>query len=36
MNLNLNYYAILEVEHSSTEKEIKKKYYKLSIESSVF
>lgn len=31
MNLNLNYYAILEVEHSSTEKEIKKKYYKLSM-----
>ena len=36
MNLNINYYTILGVNFESTEKEIKKSYYKLSIESSVF
>ena len=30
MNLNLNYYTILGVNHQSTEKEIKKAYYRLS------
>lgn len=32
MNLNLNYYSILGVTFESTEKEIKKKYYKLSMD----
>ena len=32
MNLNKNYYAILGVNFDSTEKEIKKQYYKLSFE----
>ena len=32
MNLNLNYYTILGVNHQSTEKEIKKAYYNLSKE----
>lgn len=32
MNLNINYYTILGVDFESTEKEIKKKYYKLSFE----
>ena len=32
MNLNLNYYSILGVTFESTEKEIKKTYYKLSME----
>ena len=32
MNLNLNYYSILGVNFESTEKEIKKTYYKLSME----
>ena len=32
MNLNLNYYNILGVNHNSTEKEIKKTFYKLSFE----
>lgn len=32
MNLNINYYGILQVNHESTEKEIKKRYYKLSFE----
>jgi len=32
MNLNINYYAVLGVDFESTEKEIKKKYYKLSFE----
>lgn len=32
MNLNLNYYGILGVNFESTEKEIKKKYYKLSFD----
>lgn len=32
MNLNLNYYHILGVTFESTEKEIKKKYYKLSFD----
>lgn len=32
MNLNLNYYGILGVNFESTEKEIKKQYYKLSFE----
>ena len=36
MNLNINYYTILGVDFKSTEKEIKKKYYKLSIEISIF
>lgn len=31
IDLNINYYAILGVGHDSTEKEIKKKYYKLSM-----
>ena len=32
MNLNINYYAVLGVDFETTEKEIKKKYYKLSFE----
>ena len=30
MNFSKNYYSILGVNHESTEKEIKKSYYKLS------
>ena len=32
MNLNINYYTILGVNFESTEKEIKKSYYKLSMD----
>ena len=32
MNLNINYYQILGVSNTSTEKEIKRRYYKLSFE----
>ena len=32
MNLNKNYYQILNIDHNSSDKEIKKSYYKLSFE----